>query len=225
MNEQFEVPEPIICSPYEEPAEHWDLVAGQEPARAPRRRPAQYFYRDPARSGDEGDDSGVAVLLPLVNRVRDRLKEWRQAGYPGATRTTLELLTYWQRDGRQHRLFFAQREAAESIIFLTEGRRDLRQGIEVPSDEPSDAQKADLGYRAFRRYSCKMATGSGKTTVMGLLAAWSILNKVHDRSNAAYSDTVLVVCPNVRSAAASGRSIRKRARPACTARAIWCRSI
>ena len=197
MSEQFEVPEPIICSPYEEPPTHWDLVAGQTPNRAKGRRPAQYFYRDPARGGDESDDAGVAVLLPLVNRVRDRLKEWRQAGYPGATRTTLELLTYWRRDGRQHRLFFAQREAAETIIFLTEGRRDLLQGIDVPADEPSDAQKAELGYRAFRRYGCKMATGSGKTTVMGLLAAWSILNKVHDRGNAAYSDTVLVVCPNV----------------------------
>ncbi len=197
MSEQFEVPEPIICSPYDEPAEHWDLVAGQEPKRATLRRPAQYFYRDPARAGDDGDDGGVPVLMPLVNRVRERLKEWCQAGYPGATRTTLELLAYWQRAGRQHRLFFAQREAAETIIFLTEGRRDLLQGIDVPTDEPSDAQKAELGYRAFRRYACKMATGSGKTTVMGLLAAWSILNKVHDRRNASYSDTVLVVCPNV----------------------------
>jgi type III restriction enzyme len=42
-----------------------------------------------------------------------------------------------------------------------------------------------------------MATGSGKTTVMGMLAAWSILNKVNDRANARYSDVVLVVCPNV----------------------------
>ena len=42
-----------------------------------------------------------------------------------------------------------------------------------------------------------MATGSGKTTVMGMLAAWSILNKFHDRGNARYSDVVLVVCPNV----------------------------
>jgi len=42
-----------------------------------------------------------------------------------------------------------------------------------------------------------MATGSGKTTVMGMIAAWSILNKVHDRSNARYSDVVLAVCPNV----------------------------
>ena len=42
-----------------------------------------------------------------------------------------------------------------------------------------------------------MATGSGKTTVMGMLAAWSILNKVNDRGDARFSDVVLVVCPNV----------------------------
>ena len=42
-----------------------------------------------------------------------------------------------------------------------------------------------------------MATGSGKTTVMGMLAAWSILNKVNDRSDARFSDVVLIVCPNV----------------------------
>ena len=167
----YEVPEPILCSPFDAPGSHWLLREGHEPTRAIGRRAAQYFYRDPSRAADERDDAGIAILLPLVNRLRGRVQEWRQAGYPGTTRTTLELLTYWQRDGRQHRLFFAQREAAETIIFLIEGRRDLRQGIEVPSDEPSDAQKADLGYRAFRRYSCKMATGSGKTTVMGLLAA------------------------------------------------------
>lgn len=42
-----------------------------------------------------------------------------------------------------------------------------------------------------------MATGSGKTTVMGMLAAWSILNKVNDRSDKRFSDVVLIVCPNV----------------------------
>ena len=113
------------------------------------------------------------------------------------TATTLELLNYWRRDGRAFRFFFAQLEAVETIIFLNEARRDYLQGIDVPRDEPSDKQKAERGYKAFRRYACKMATGSGKTTVMGMLAAWSILNKVHDRSNARYSDVVLVVCPNV----------------------------
>jgi len=53
------------------------------------------------------------------------------------------------------------------------------------------------GRRAFTRYACKMATGTGKTTVMGMLAAWSILNHLAMPNDERFSDTVLVVCPNV----------------------------
>src|SRR2546426_11013193 len=82
------------------------------------------------------------------------------------------------------------------MIFLGEARDDFRQGIEIPPDEPSEERKA-VGYAAFQRYACKMATGAGKTTVMGMVAAWSILNKVNDRNDGRFSDTVLIVCPNV----------------------------
>jgi type III restriction enzyme len=48
------------------------------------------------------------------------------------------------------------------------------------------------------RWACKMATGGGKTTVMGMLAAWTILNKVASGGrDARFADFVLVVCPNV----------------------------
>src|SRR5262249_785794 len=53
------------------------------------------------------------------------------------------------------------------------------------------------GHTAFLRYACKMATGSGKTTVMGMLAAWSILNKVRDRTRKEFSDFILALCPTV----------------------------
>ncbi len=132
----------------------------------------------------------------LVNLIRERVQAWRVQGYPGASRTTLELLEYWRRDGRLARLFFAQMEAAETVIFLNESRSDFRQGIAVPLDDPSAQQQSD-GLKAFLRYACKMATGSGKTTVMGMIAAWSILNKVANRSDARFSDVVFVVCPNV----------------------------
>ncbi|HVL67060.1 MAG TPA: hypothetical protein VM364_07335 [Vicinamibacterales bacterium] len=195
---EFEVPEPIICSPFTEPAEHWLIREGEQPVLQPGRRPAVYFYPGPQTSGSaETPATGTMIELKLVTLVRKRLREWRDAGYPGATRTTTELLDYWRREDRHQRLFFAQIEAAESIIFLHEARQDFLQGISVPVDEPSERQKEEFGYRAFRRFACKMATGSGKTTVMGMLAAWSILNKVHDRSSATWSDVVLVVCPNV----------------------------
>lgn len=194
----FEVSDPILNSPFEEPAEHWILEPGKPAERAAGRRRAGYYYRDPRVLAAEGEPEsrGTWVPLDLVNRIRDQLTKWRAAGYPGVTRTTLELLKWWRRDGRRHRLFFAQLEAAETVVFLTEARADFLQGISVPMDEPSAERKAE-GYAAFKRYALKMATGSGKTMVMGMLAAWSILNKVNDRTDARFSDVVLVVCPNV----------------------------
>lgn len=194
----YQVPEPIINSPYDEPKQHWNIVEGEQPQLLPDRRPAVYFYRDPkAKAGkDYRGDRGVPIELKLVNLIRDRVKAWRTAGYPGVTRTTSELLQWWRREGREKRLFFAQVEAAETIIFLTEARADFRQGIEVPRDEPGEERKKE-GYRGFLRYACKMATGTGKTTVMGMVAAWSILNKLANRGDGRFSDAVLVVCPNV----------------------------
>lgn len=193
----FEVPEPIISSPYEEPPEHWHIVEGEAPVRLPGRRRSIYYYTPPAATADSSPVGGLAIELKTVNLIRQRLGDWREAGRPGCSGTTVELLQYWQREGREHRLFFAQLEAAETIIFLTEARRDALQGVDIPFDEPSDRQKEELGHTAFRRYACKMATGSGKTTVMAMLAAWSILNKVRDPGDGRYSDVVVVVCPNV----------------------------
>ncbi|MCI0487203.1 MAG: DEAD/DEAH box helicase family protein [Blastocatellia bacterium] len=193
-----EVPEPILNSPFEEPQVYWYIEEGEEPRRLPGRRRAMYFYRDPNSKPDRygRSEAGIAIELKLVNLIRKRVKEWRDQDYPGVTRTTLELLEWWRREGRLQRLFFAQLEAAETIIFLNEARPDFLQGIEIPRDEPSDEKKAE-GYKGFLRYACKMATGTGKTTVMAMLAAWSILNKINDRNNSRFSDVVLIVCPNV----------------------------
>lgn len=194
----YEVPQPILNSPFAEPKEHWHIVEGETPSRKPNRRPAMYFYRDPKAKPEKeyGGVAGTAIELKLVNRIRAQVKKWRSEGYPGVTRTTHELLQWWRRDGREQRLFFAQLDAAETIIFLAEARPDFCQGIDIPQEELS-AEKRGQGFSGFRRYACKMATGSGKTTVMGMLAAWSILNKVNDRGDARFSDVVLVVCPNV----------------------------
>lgn len=196
----YQVPEPILNSPFAEPEAHWLIREGEEPQRLPGRRAAMYYYRDPKATPEkyDGNAAGIAIELKLVNRIRERVKAWRAAGYPGVTRTSYELLQWWRRDGRDdcHRLFFAQLEAAETIIFLIEARPDFRHGVEIPRDDPGGEKRAG-GYEGFVRYGCKMATGTGKTTVMGMLAAWSILNKVNDPRDARFSDVVLAVCPNV----------------------------
>ena len=142
------------------------------------------------------NDYSPGYELVLVNLLRERVAAWRRARVAERHGHDLQLLQWWRREGRERPLFFAQVEAAETIIFLKEARPDFLQGINVPRDEPSDERKAE-DFAGFLRYACKMATGTGKTTVMGMLAAWSILNKVHDRSDARFSDVVLVVCPNV----------------------------
>ncbi len=185
----FEVETPILNGPFDEPDEHWWIEEGTLPARRKGRRPAGYFFRD-SSAGDEGPVAGAWQPLAEVELIRERVGRWRAEGYPGVTRTTLELLRYWRRDGRKTRFFFAQLEAVETIVFLVEARQDLRQGVAPPADPDASAD-------AFRRYATKMATGSGKTTVMGLLIAWSILNKAASRSDARFSDLVLVVCPNL----------------------------
>lgn len=195
-----EVLKPIINDPYEEPRQYYLIQKGEPPRLVEGRREACYYYRPPKRQTAAGhaDEIGTRYPLLLVNDIRGRVKAWRQAGYPGVTAVTDELLRYWSRPEREGacRLFFCQREAAETVIFLAEARADLRQGLAIPRDEPS-GEARDKGYPGFARYASKMATGTGKTTVMGMLAAWSILNKVADRSDARFSDAVLIVCPNV----------------------------
>jgi len=208
-----EVDSPIINSPFREPACHWQIERGKPPVKADGRRRASYFYRVPEHAGRGkknkkqaelfDDAKGEEVELEIVNLIRERVKEWRAGSrsggvaYDGASPITRELLELWRSSDRMQRLFFAQIEAAETIIFLTEAAEIYRKGIpEIPRDEPGLESKA-AGVRAFGRYACKMATGSGKTTVMGMLASWSILNSVASPRDDRFSDTILIVCPNV----------------------------
>ena len=208
-----EVDSPIINSPFREPEQHWQIERGKPPVKAEGRRRASYFYRVPEHSGrgKKGkkqaelfdDAKGEEIELEIVNLIRSRVKEWREGvrsggvAYDGASPITKELLELWRSDDRMQRLFFAQIEAVETVVFLTEAADIYRKGIpEIPKDEPGLEAKA-AGARAFLRYACKMATGSGKTTVMGMLAAWSILNRVASPRDDRFSDTVLIVCPNV----------------------------
>ena len=208
-----EVESPIINSPFREPQSHWQIERGKLPVQAEGRRRASYFYRVPEHAGRGRrrrpqaemfeSEKGEEVDLELVNTVRGRVKNWRDGihsggiAYDGISPVTRELLELWRSDERMQRLFFAQIEAAETIIFLVEAKEIYRKGLpEVPRDEPGLEAKA-AGVRAFQRYASKMATGTGKTTVMGMLAAWSILNRVASPRDDRFSDTVLIVCPNV----------------------------
>ena len=199
-----QVTQPILVSPYEEPDKHWYIQTGETPRQEPGRRRSFVFKPRNQREPWDLSDGTLSPLsnyesafeMVLVNRLRDAVGRWRDDGYPGVTRTTRELLDLWKRPERFQRLFFAQLEAAETVIFLKEARSDYLQGIEVPKDEPAPGYASE-DFTPWTRYACKMATGSGKTTVMAMLAAWSILNKVNDKSDSRFSDAVLIICPNI----------------------------
>lgn len=161
--------------------------------------------------------------LPLINRLRADVKRWREKEYEGATQTTKALLRYWQKKDRPRRLFFCQLESVETIIYLTEilaagkkpfgakARLELNhedfqaliagekpkfaEAVRVPPtllDKPIDDHQPGL-----RRYGCKMATGSGKTVVMAMVAVWSLCNRGKNYSDERFPSSILIVCPNL----------------------------
>ena len=150
---------PIINSPYEEPAFHWHIVRGEPPEKRAGRRLASYFFRVPERAARgrkpkkqvelfEETATGQEYLLDNANLIRQRLADWRGREYDGASRVTRELINLWRSEDRGQRIFFTQIEAAEAVIFLTEGPADLRQGTAIPPDEPGPKAR-EAGYRGF----------------------------------------------------------------------------
>ena len=205
---EHSVENPIVNSPFEEPSRHWLVRKNEPPKLLPQRRAAGFHQRDTENKARFSalklnsdhyripDEESGLVEFRIVMAIREALTAWRKSGYEGVTPITKQLLDHWNDgDNRAHgtRLFFAQIEAAETVIFLAEAPDEYRKGIpDIPVDAPADESQA-----AFMRYACKMATGAGKTTVMGMLAAWSILNAKRAPMDERFSDTILVVCPNV----------------------------
>ena len=178
----------IINSPYEEPQCHWHYDRERRVfEKPPGRRPAGYVIATPNSQGF--DDPGIFVKIDLVEKIRPRVKAWRERGYVGVTGITRRLLAHWQDpEERQddRRFFFCQLEAIETLIWLTEAPAPEKTGIEIPSDGG-----------AFSRWCSKMATGTGKTIIMSMIIAWQVLNKVTNRKDRRFSSSILVVAPGL----------------------------
>jgi type III restriction enzyme len=182
-----EIDQLIINSPFEEPKLYWDynFKAKKFDKKDGRRRAGYLVASEHSKSFD---DAGHFIEIPLVNKIRPRIKAWRESGYPGATGITRRLLEYWYNpEEREHRrFFFCQLEAIETLIWLVEAPESQRVGIDIPNDGS-----------LFPRICCKMATGSGKTIVMSMLIAWQILNKVTYPQDARFSKNVFVIAPGL----------------------------
>jgi type III restriction enzyme len=173
---------PIINDPFEEPRRHWHFGDGAPVIRDGRRVAG---YIPPMVKGGQLQITDELVTLEQVNRLRDRVREWREGAYLGATQVTKTLFEHWFDPEREMRPFFAQREAIETIAWLTEAPADKRVGIDVTR------------YELYERWAIKLATGAGKTLVMGMTIAWSGLNKIANRQDRRFADAFLVVAPNL----------------------------
>ena len=177
----------IINSPYEEPQLYWHYDRNKrEFEKRTGRRPAGYVVATPGSTSF--DDPGIFHKIELVEQIRPRIKAWREDDYPGITGITRRLLKHWNdpEERKDHRFFFCQLEAIETLIWLTEAPTAQKTGVEIPSDGGP-----------FLRWCCKMATGSGKTVIMAMLIAWQVLNKVNYPQDARFSKYFLVVAPGL----------------------------
>lgn len=176
----------IINSAYHEPTSHWkyDLQTKQF-HQEQGRRPAGYIVAGQERNAY--NDLGVFRPLPLVNKIRPRVKAWREAGYPGVTGITRRLLAHWyDTEARTYPFFFCQLDAIETLIWLAEAPDADKVGVNIPGDGGD-----------FRRICTKMCTGSGKTIVMAMLIAWQVCNKVAYPQDTRFSKHVLIVAPGL----------------------------
>jgi len=142
-----------------------------------------------------------SLLIDVLRRV---VRDWRESGYPGVTPTTKTLLEYWFNTDHERgfRYYFAQREAAETVIYIHEvlKARRLRElvnklSVQYPIiNEESFPVNPDRDL--YPRWAIKMATGTGKTKVMSLLAVWSIMNSIRHPETGLASH-ILIIAPNI----------------------------
>ncbi|MDH4129626.1 MAG: DEAD/DEAH box helicase family protein, partial [Spirochaetota bacterium] len=172
----------IINSPYKEPMEYWKHDSRTDTfVREEGRRPSGYTVINQKFINE-------FIPIPLVNKIREKLKDWKKDDYKGITSITRRLLEHWhdpeQREGFQ--FFYCQIEAIETLIWWIEAPEEYKEGISISSDGGD-----------FQRICSKMATGTGKTVVMCMLIAWQILNKVTYSQDLRFSKNVFVVAPGL----------------------------
>ncbi|BCF95571.1 hypothetical protein PPGU19_001400 [Paraburkholderia sp. PGU19] len=172
----------IINSPYERPQRYWRQLNGSQLELIDGRRPAAYEVVDTR------ENRSRSVSLDFVNRVRERVDAWREAEYPGITTVTRELLAHWHdRAARTLPFYFCQLEAIETLIWWVEAAADFKQGIYLESDGG-----------LWERICNKMATGSGKTTVMAMIITWQVLNALaYPKRNKDFSRAIFIVAPGL----------------------------
>ncbi len=168
-----------------------------------------YEILDPAVRWFPADEDlrreGYAKLLPpLVAKLRQEVKEWRDNSYARASETSRSLLQWWF--CMQHPIetaagteifqyYFAQREAVETIVYLYEVAQ-AKDKYDLIRYDSSEAVSLGMFPEDWLRLVIKMATGTGKTKVMSLLIAWSYFHRLYEKDSK-LARNFLLITPNI----------------------------
>ncbi len=197
--------QPILNSPYRAPELHHPLDKNGQPVSGEpiRGRRASRFIvpvpvsRKRSAAGQASLDLETYTENALINEIRGYVDRWRGVPNPadwGVTPTTQRLLDHWRHhQGVGPPPFFCQIEAVETIIWLTEVA-PRRAASRVLLDQIAGAN--DEANPGLFRLASKMATGSGKTTVMAMLIAWQAVNAARKTSKD-FSRAFLIITPGI----------------------------
>ena len=151
------------------------------------------------------DTSYGKLIPPLVHKIREKVRTWRDTGYEKAAETSKSLLNWWFNtphliegaDGEtsEFQYYFAQQEALETIIYLYDVVR-VQDKYDLMRYDSSGAISTGMFDEDWRRFVLKMATGTGKTKVMSLVVAWSFFHKLYE-PDSDLSRNFLVIAPNI----------------------------
>lgn len=194
---------PILNSPFDLPERHFELgERGPTGEIKEGRRPSQSFIPVPKPTKGSGEQQALDFdptgerleQNSLINDVRVEVERWRAHNWNGVTPHTRKLLEHWAPGShRDDPVFFCQREAAETAVFLAEvagrhGTADYRRRLDPVNAEHNSG---------LPRVGLKMATGTGKTVVMAMLIAWQTINKAMAPSDARFAKRFLVITPGI----------------------------
>ena len=202
---------PVLNNPYEEPRYYYDtdmngnidyatIIDGRRPFGydvniVPKKRGEKTFF-------SQEDFISVDPNAEFINGIRKEVKAWRDAGYPKASRITKELLDFWFNNKERRpnlRLFFCQREAVETAVWLNEiAERDPNTGyyiLNLLAERRHTVSKDDNF--VLPRTAFKMATGTGKTVVMAMFILYNYLNKRATPMDTHYADHFLLCAPGI----------------------------
>lgn len=201
---------PILNSPYLEPKLHYDTDSQGSLDYNLVCNGRRIFKTDasviPTRQKGhketfEWNDNPAEYGSHLINLCRKEIGNWRTSNYPNTTRITKELLTFWFSNPERlatKKLFFAQQEAVETAIWLNEVAEKSNAGQHILNLLRAGQQtiSADADDQ-LPRVAFKMATGSGKTVVMGCLICYHYFNRQEYRNDTRFADYFLIVAPGI----------------------------